>query len=552
MDSGPDRGLAESPLLNYAGNPVWTSPTKDWHQCDAKRKAKLRVAWHTGNMRWKLDPAQQQIYDQIYASHGRVRTSFERQFFMDISRQFGKDFILSTIGIESAYRYREPFRVVYAAPTKEMVHNILKPTISNIFQDCPPELLPKEIASGTFLTNAQRLTWPWGATIQLVGVDLHPDWLRGPATKVVLFTEPAFVEDFDAIMKSIILPQLLTRQDGFCVYGSTPPESPGHPWSTDYIPRAKTRNMYAKRVIEDSPRLSREQVDAAIAEGGGRKSTRVRREYFCEHIVESESAVIPEYQDAREYILSEQGFDHPPEYRDCWVGIDPGFNHATGGLFGYIDFRTGLFMVEADICLRFANSREVARQIQAREWQLWGYKPKKPRHFTDKAWADEIEAVRALFYPDMPEAAKPVKAFRDSQVKTQVYQRVSDVDSRLIADMGTEHGLLINPTDKDNAEAAINALRLAIQKGKYRIHPRCAHLDAHLSQATWNKARTKLSESAGGGHYDTIPAMVYLNRHLVWGRNPNPPVFHDPHTYFVPQGRSATHAGLNKLFRRPR
>lgn len=167
--------VEQSPLVNFKGEPCWVSPTKQWHQCSPKRKARLRAAWSTGNLRWKLDPEQQVIYDQVYASHGRVKTSFERQYFLDLSRQNGKDFLLSTFGIEGALRHREFIRIVYAAPTKEMVHNILKPTISNIFQDCPPELLPNEIASGTFLTTAQKLTWPWGATIQLVGVDLHPD-----------------------------------------------------------------------------------------------------------------------------------------------------------------------------------------------------------------------------------------------------------------------------------------------------------------------------------------------------------------------------------------
>lgn len=540
----------ESPLLNYKGGPVWQSPTKPWALCSPDRQDMLRQAWESGNLRWKLDPNQQKIYDQIYASHGRVRTSFERQYYLDMSRQSGKDFVMSTIGLETCFRRRKTTRVVYAAPTKDTVHKLLIPTISQIFEDCPPDLLPAEIKSGTFLTNAKQLTWPWGARIELVGVDLHPDWLRGPATFLILFTEPAFVENFDGLMRGVILPQLLTMQDGFAVYGSTPPESPGHPWSTSYIPKAKGRGMYSKSVITDCPRLSTEQVEAAIDELGGRKSTRVRRELFCEHIIESAHAVVPEYQDVKDQVLTEVGFDSPPEYRDIVVGIDPGFVHSTGVVYGYVDFRTGLFMINGEINIQYANSREVARAMWAREWQLYGFKPKKPRNLTDKAWGEELDATRAMFYPDLAEA-KPVKAYRDSQIKTQVYQRWSDTDSRLIADMSNEHGLMINPADKDNLEAATNALRLNIQKLKYRIHPRCAYLDAHLSQAVWNKSRTRLAENPAGGHFDLIPAFIYLNRHVPWQRNPNPPVFHDPATHFVSSGAGAqTRTGLSKLFRR--
>lgn len=529
---------------------LWRSPSKPWDQCSAERKHQLYQAWSTGNLRWKLDPAQQAVYDQIYASHKTTTTSFKRQFFMDIARQFGKDFLLSTLGIETCFRHRRMIRVAYAAPTKDMVHRAIRPTISAIFQDCPPDLLPAEIASGTFLTNARSLTWPWGAKIDLVGVDLHPEWLRGPATFAILFTEAAFVESLDAIMQNVILPQLITQPDGFVVFGSTPPDSPGHVWSREYIPKAMQRGMYAKRTIMDCARITDEHREALIEEVGGRKSTRCRRELFCEHVVETELAAVPEYQEVRDKILTDEGFDPPPEYRDTYVAIDPGFSHATGAVFGYPDFRTGLFMVEGDLCMQYANSREVARGIQAREWQLWGFAPRKPHAFTEKAWREELEAIRALFYPDLKQA-KPVKTYLNSQVQSRVFRRHSDVDNRVIADMASEHGLVISPTEKDNADAALNSLRLNLQRLKYRIHPRCVFLDAHLSQAVWNKSRTKLAETSTG-HYDTIPAMVYLNRNLLWSRNPNPPIVADPRNTFSPTPVKATGtaAALSKAFRR--
>jgi len=513
----------------------------------------LRQAWSTGNLRWKLDPNQQAMYDEIYASHKTVESSLERQFFLDVARQSGKDFIMSTIASETAYRHRDMCRIVYAAPTKDRVHRLLVPTLTQVFQDCPPDLLPKEMAAGTWLTNSKELTWPWGAKIELIGVDLHPDWIRGPATFAIMFTECAFVENFDDIMKSVILPQLLTQPDGFVIYGSTPPTSPGHAWSTKYIPRAKQRGMCATRTIDQCPRINKAQRDAAIKELGGPKSTQTRRELYVEHIVESTLAVIPEYADVRNEIFTEEGFENKPRYRDCWVSVDPGFNHATGALFGYIDFDKALVMIEGDFAVRYANSREVARLIFAREWQLWGIKPKKPREFTDQAWKEELEQIRSRFYPNLREPTQPVQSYRSGQLQSGTYRRVSDTESRLIADMSQEHGLVISPTEKDNLDLAVNALRLAIQRMRWRIHPRCVNLDMHLSQGTWNTARTKFAESGDGGHFDCIPAAVYLQRNIQYSRNPNPPYRANPATHFIPAVKKAsdkTSDALEKVFQR--
>lgn len=535
---------------------VWTSPTKPWTLCTPERQAKLRRAWSTGNLRWKLDPSQQLIYDEIYASHKTVKSSAARIFCLDVSRQVGKDFIMSILAIEVLYRNRRLLRVPYGAPTKDTCHSVLAPTIESIFDDCPPDLLPHEIQSGTFRTTARELKVPWGAKLELIGVDLHPQWLRGPATFAWFLTETGFMDNLTELMEGVILPQTLTMPHAFGVMASTPPETPGHPWSTKYLPEAKSRSMYAKRVITDCPRLGDDQVEGFIKEYGGRKSTRCRRELFVEHIIESTLAAVPEFQDVREEIVTTEGFDKPPPYRDTYVSLDPGFSHATGGVFGYLDFDRELFMVEGDIALRYLNSREVARNVKAREWQLWGRVPTKPKSWTDEAWADELELMRACFYPGLPIPASPVLSYRDGRLATTTYQRVSDTDSRLISDMATEHGIMISPTDKDESEVALNALRVNIQRLKYRIHPRCVNLIAHLEQAIWNKGRTKLAESAAGGHFDCIPAAVYLNRALVWGKNPNPPVRFSRKTHFVPAGSppsSGTAKTLRAAFgRRPR
>jgi hypothetical protein len=383
-------------------------------------------------------------------------------------------------------------------------------------------------------------------------VDLHPGWLRGPDTYCFAFTEPAFCENLAEIMRSILLPQLLTNPSGFGIMGSTPPDTPAHYWSTEMVPKAKARGMYFMRTIYDNPRISSDQIQGAIDSCGGAHTTQFRREYMCEHIVESTLAVVPEFVEAKKVIVTSEGFDSPPAYRDTYTVIDPGFAHATGALFGYYDFNTALVMIEGDFKTQGLNSAEVARRIKAREWQLWGRVPVKPAKLTDAAWAEELELIRSHFYKDLgAPPSQPVLTVVSGQTRADTFRRVSDTDSRLIADMQAEHGMFFIATEKDNTEAHNNAFRLRIAGHKWRIHPRCVNFITDLEQAVWNKSRTKLAEEKSGAHFDTIKAGEYLNRNLVLGRNPFPPTIHDPYTHHVP-ARQSTGGALGQAFARPR
>ena len=532
---------------------VWKSPSIPWDQCDAKRKANLRQVWKAGNLRWKLDPSQQAIYDQIYATHSSVLSAAERMFCMELGRQSGKDFLMSVMAVEYCLRNRRMLRIPYGCPTADTVHELLAPTMFAIFTDCPPELMPKEIANGTFRNSRSELNWEWGAKIALIGCDLHPQWLRGPASEVFMVTEPGFIDGLEEIIDGILVPQQLTIPHGWSVLASTPSDSPGHPWIQKYLVDAQARGMYAKRTIWQCPRFNKEQVAGFIKVGGGEKATKVRREYFCEHVIETTMAVVPEFQEVKEQIVTDV-YDIPA-YRDTYVAIDPGFSHATGALFAYYDFAKAKVVIEGDFATKGLNSREVSRYVKAREWQLWGRVPVKPVYMTDEAWEDELVFMRKFFYRDLPVPISPAVAWRNNEKNAKTYMRVSDTESRLIADMSVEHGLTISATAKDDSLAALNNFRIHLAEGRYLINPRCTTFISHLEQAIWNKGRTKFADEAGGGHFDTIPAAVYLNRNMVWGKNPNPPAVHNKHTHHVPAGskpRSKTQQAMESIFGRNR
>jgi hypothetical protein len=514
----------------------WRSPSKPWRDCSAARQEQLHAAWSAGELTWKLDPVQKEIVKGIYASHATVKSSLERVYILDLSRRQGKDFIMAAMATMTAMRNDKGYiRIPYAALTREDAQNIIVPIFETIFQDCPPELLPYELKRGTFRTNSPELNFENGAQIALIGVELHPERLRGTSTYAAFGTELAFADDLEYLLSGVILPQLLTHPDGFVVLGSTPPVTPAHYWSTDLVPQAQARKMYVRKTVYDNPRITEHDIRGAIASCGGEKTTKFRREYLAEHVVETTLAVIPEFVDVEKDIVTTEGFDAPPSHRDTYAAIDPGFAHATGALFAWYDFKTDLVMVEGDFKVSGLNSGEIARRVKAREWQLWGRVPVKPGHFTEAAWQTELEMIRLHFYPGLTPPTSPVVTWNSGQPYAKTYRRVSDNDSRLIADLQRDHDLLFFASEKDNSEAHLNNFRLQIAGKRWRIHPRCVNFIADLKHAIWNKSRTNLAEQKGGMHFDTIPAAKYLNRSLVRGRNPFPGATYDPHTHHIPK-----------------
>ena len=119
----------------------WVSPVVRWEDCSPQRQADLRAAWQYGDLSWKLDPNQREVYDLIRKSHKTAKTQAERIFILDIGRQWGKDFLMTLLAHEQAIRVPNS-RIPYAAPTKDEVVELLYPITDILLQDCPEDLKP--------------------------------------------------------------------------------------------------------------------------------------------------------------------------------------------------------------------------------------------------------------------------------------------------------------------------------------------------------------------------------------------------------------------------
>jgi terminase large subunit-like protein len=460
----------------------WVNPVPSWSEASAHQRVLLDAAWRAGELDFLLTPTQAETYRKIRRWQSKP-FSDGRHFGLDSSRRWGKSALLTTIGLEDGYRH-PGWRIVYIAPTYRQVKAIVRDLFAGLTRSCPPALRPKYMRSDSVYEFGN------GSRIELVGLDTNPDAARGSAVDLVLLDEAGFFDDLEYILVSVIGPQTLGRDHARIIAASTPPITPAHHWSKEFVPMVRNRGAHDKRTLDDADQYSPEEIEAQWEDIGGRDSIAGRREYGAEHIADESLAIVPEFRTAEEHCVIDL---KPPTWRDCYVSLDPGFHDLSAALFGYWDFSEGRLVIEDEFAAPRLNSRDLAMEIKKKEERLW----KGVRRRGNSGSFD---------------------------TKPQPYLRVCDNDLRLIADLHKDHGLTFIPTQKDNLENAVNQVRIAIQTGKIIIHPRCKKLIDHLRHGVWKKVNRLFDrdDAKGMGHYDTIAALVYLWRNVQKRRNPVP------------------------------
>jgi hypothetical protein len=406
-------------------------------------------------------------------------------YVLDISRQRGKSWLLCTIAAVLCHCL-ERFFIKYAAQEKLSVRAIVQPTFDAILSDCPAELKPR--------FDGQDNVWEWPNKSQVRAAGCNAkgyEALRGQKAHVVMKDEAAFYDDYDAVDR-VLTPQLTTTK-GFGLDASTPPETPGHPYSV-VAEAARLRGRYSHRTIYDHPRMTPEEVEAFIAREAAKKGLTVaqfkdtsyfKREYLCEHVIEEGRAIVPEWAHVD---ISHCVRELPrPEHYTAYTVVDPGeTNSLFVGLHGYWDFMKGLVVVEDETVKRYPSTTEAGDALAATEKRLWD---------GDKR-AGRIDSVL----------------------------RFCDVDHKLVRDLAdAPWSLHFSITAKHNADAARGAARSMVGNQQIIIHPRCHTLLLTLKTGIWNKQRTSYEFNELTGHADAWDALVYWIRNLQKTRNPEPP-----------------------------
>jgi hypothetical protein len=475
------------------------------------REARTRL-WYLGNLEWKLDFAQKEVYERW--KQIKVKTSV-----LNISRRVGKTYFLAVLAVQQCLQ--KPKSIVkFLQPEQKMIRVNLRPIMDKIFLDCPDELRPE------FKTMDNIYRFKNGSEIQLAGTDAgNAEKLRGGDAELCLIDEAAFVQtDLKYLIRSILLPStILTR--GKIILSSSSPTDSNHDFAK-YMEDAELNNTLIRITLFDAlkihktmhnPRFTEELVQEIMAEyPGGITNDDFRRECMCIVPSNGDNSIIPEFNSETEQDLVAE-WRRPP-FCDKYVSMDIGFKDLTVVLFGYWDFENAVLVIEDEIKMNGPQmtTDKLAEEIRKKEVDLW----------TNKL-TNETE--------------KP-------------YRRISDNNPIVLNDLNRLHGLTFFPTAKDNKEMAINQVRMMVQSHQIVINPRCKTLISHMRNGTWNKKRDNFSRSGDTGHYDALDGIIYLVRNLDKSHNPFPLGYRYSHLskegYFLNPSadQNPKHTTLKKMF----
>lgn len=439
----------------------------------------IKKLWRLGNLKFKLDVNQLEMYDHVMNSTKKVSV-------IGCSRRLGKSWFLVVLGVETCIK--KPNQIVkMIAPKIKDVRKIIRPLMKEILIDCPEDLKPK------FNTQDNIYKFPNGSEIQLAGTDNDTaDSIRGGSANLCLVDEAGFCDDLSYVVNSILMPTTTTT-NGKIVMASTPSKSASHDFMS-FIEKAKFEGRFLKKTIYDNPRLSPEQIqEIAEALPGGVNGTDFKREYMVETITSEDDAVVPEFTaELKEIIVRDW---QRPSHFDWYSAMDIGTKDLTVVLFAYYDFQHSKIIIEDEVVLS------------------------GKKMLTDTL-ASLIKAKEAELFNDLSGTLIPP------------HLRVSDNNNLiLLNDLTVKHNITFLPTAKDNAEAALNAMRMRIKNQQVIINPKCKTLIYHLESAIWNKQRTSYARSVDAGHYDAVDALKYLVRNVNFNKNPFPVGAIDSNTF---------------------
>ena len=428
------------------------------------------LLWRTGHItEFLLDDLQKKMVKAYYDNE------MGKEVIFVYARQSGKSFSYAALSTELCLQ-NEDFVIIYVAPTLKMGKRIVRNNMNKVLTTCPPDIKP------VFKTQDSEYYFPsTRSRIILVGFNGEEyESARGNTAHLVLMDECGFMDEdkFNDGVDSALYPTLNDTR-GSLMMCSTLPKSAAHPyWSR--VLKARLENRTIEGTIYDCPRYNESDIAKFANRVGGFESIGFQREYLNTMITDEDKAVIPEATKERlNKIIREV---NKPAFYDSYLAMDIGFRDYTAIIFGYYDFLRNTIVIEDEVIMKGSKvtTASIHTAIVAKEKELWSIK-------------------------------KP-------------YLRVADNNNLiLLNELGqSPYNLPIMPTAKDDREAAINKLRLIVQKEQIVINPKCTYLIQHLQHATWNSKRTQFTRDPHNGHFDALAALIYFCRNVQFQRNPYP------------------------------
>lgn len=449
-----------------------------------------RVLWERGILTWKLWEQQQSIYATIRKLPRSVQT-----VVVLCARQFGKSVLGVILAVEDCLQNPDII-VLIIGPTIKQTRDIVRPRMKLITKDAPAGLIrPVKSEDTWYFAN--------GSELKLGGFDTNSAAQRGKTIYKIYMEETCDSEgdDYVDFLQSDLAPALTHSAHAQIIHLTTLPKIPDHPFVLETVPEAMMHNAFFKFTIHDNKKLSPEKYAQCVKVCGGENTIAFKREYLCQQVRDSSIILAPEFDEALHVRPIEV-----PAYCNFWVGGDVGGvrDMSVFHLCGYDFNRNKVLFIDER-----AFSPETGTGIMVTECRAMEGERKVTRHV--------------------------------------------DAPGQLQIDLAHQHNFPCLLPRKDELEATVNQVRVALQTRALEIDPKCKLLITTLRSGTFNHNRTDLARTSTLGHMDAFMAAAYALRH-VNKQNPYPSYGGaSPFTHYIrPTVEDQTASSLRGLFKGPR
>src|SRR4029077_6475008 len=162
-----------------------------------------------------------------------------------------------------------------------------------VFATCPEHLKPKLRRTQLVFPNGSKILFRGGGK----GIGTSYNNLRSFAFDLIILDEAGFSANLDEIVDGALVSTLIPR-NGNMLLLSTPPVTPDHAFK-GFCDQAELDGAYMKLTIRDS-HYPLERQEKFIKDLGGIASHKVRREFFCEFVIDTDFQLCPEWKDEYE------------------------------------------------------------------------------------------------------------------------------------------------------------------------------------------------------------------------------------------------------------
>jgi hypothetical protein len=534
---------------------------------DMTREERVRVAYQAGRLRYKMAPHQLGLYDAFERWDQKRQTrehldwcasigaQFDNMFMLRCARRTRKTTFSLTKGVEATIRFANTHgKGAYgqiAIPVQKKVGGVLVPLTKVIFADAPKGYFPEHRTTGG--GEHEHLYIPAvEGRIRLVGIDHHPDALRGSFLDFWIGTEIGFADEgfYEAYLDAIQL-QFQGRPHAWSIIESSEPSKVDHDFNRHFKPDAQIRGCFFSQTIRDNTTLTEQEIADEIRRSGGPDSPTTKRELFNQQDVDPEEKVVPHFVEDV-HVVDPADYPMPP-HALAYEGYDPGTSDPLGYVAGYLDYMRQQFVIQFAFMKAGMSTGELVDDIvRPTELALWGTELETVKGRDTKRDEEmpillqRIAGAQQLYDGTVWDAPRGSLTYWDKNswsLKANPIGRISDTHARFILDLNRDYALSVRAAEKEpgSAEADLEYLdelfRRRHDDGRPLIvilrNGKTDQLIQQLRSGMWkfrdDVHKLDWQRSKLLGHLDCIAALKYMVRDIRWKRDPRPPEVRDVH-----------------------